>query len=275
MQAPHDMLGIDAHFHEHHHVHVYSFIALAVSFAFQAVGCAYASARGSPAAMEAFSGLTIALACTSTLVVRGTYLPRQVFCTLVMSAWGVRLSHYLGTRRLPAGTPPPAQLMVPRTVWAFMASLPTVYVNTVRYDPLAFTANEWVGCALAVGGVAGEALADWQKARWHRAHEADPKPDAQKIPFCTDGLWALSKHPNHFFNITVQLGVFLVVMDVARPVLVAALGPLVNVAALLFMPGGTYAMEYERRIMYISNPAFRKYDSATPLLVPIPRCRNA
>src|SRR6185295_16436971 len=56
-----------------------------------------------------------------------------------------------------------------------------------------------LGAAISVAGIAGEALADAQLARWKR----DPSHRGQ---VCVAGLWAYSRHPNYFFEWCVWVG---------------------------------------------------------------------
>lgn len=62
-------------------------------------------------------------------------------------------------------------------------------------------ATECLGVVVWAAAIAGEAIADWQLARF----KADP---ANRGRVCQGGLWRYSRHPNYFFEWLVWVGYF-------------------------------------------------------------------
>ncbi len=73
-------------------------------------------------------------------------------------------------------------------VTVFSSPFAFVAVDRGRVTPLA-----WIGVALALAAIAGEAIADRQLTAWR----TDP---ANKSKTCRAGLCNLSRHPNYVFE---------------------------------------------------------------------------
>lgn len=119
----------------------------------------------------------------------------------------------------------------------------------------------WAGVALWLFGITFEVVADLQKS----AFKSDP---ANQGKFISSGLWAVSRHPNYFGEITLWLGVFLV----AAPVLVgwqwvAVLSPAL-VILLLTRVSGIPMLEKKAEKKWGHDPNYRAYVKSTPVLIP-------
>jgi len=226
---------------------------------------------GRPArAFEAASGLSVALVCVVTLLMRGTYFDRQVLVTVLMSCWGTRLSYFLYTRKLDSN-----QNVVSRIVWATVCALPAVVCNTSQREGYRTTPVELVCAVTAFASVVLEAIADTQKQEWHASnvHTGRPGRASDEPPVCAVGLWALSRHANLFFELSFHWSVFFVVRPVEAPWI--ALCPLVLTALIHLMPGGIVAREMERTKLYAFHLAYLRYRDETPVLVPLPLLKGA
>jgi steroid 5-alpha reductase family enzyme len=68
--------------------------------------------------------------------------------------------------------------------------------------------SDFLGLALLVGALTGEAISDWQLRRFR----SDP---ANHGRICESGLWSLSRHPNYFFEWLSWLTYPLIAIDLS------------------------------------------------------------
>lgn len=149
-----------------------------------------------------------------------------------------------------------------QAVWVLITVAPALAAITTRQPrPLDLIAA--VGLTVWVIGFAIEVVADRQK----RAFRRNPGTRGR---FITTGLWAWSRHPNYFGEITLWTGVALL----AAPVLagwqyVTLVSPLF-VCLLLTRVSGIPLLEARAEERWGSDPAYRAYRDRTPPLVPRP-----
>ena len=125
---------------------------------------------------------------------------------------------------------------------------------------------EWVaivGIVVWVAGFAIEAVADRQKSVFKR----DP---ANAGRFITSGLWAWSRHPNYFGEITLWTGIAII----AVPILdgwrwVTLISP-VFVFLLLTRVSGIPLLEARGKKRWGDEQAYQEYTLNTPVLIPRP-----
>ena len=120
-----------------------------------------------------------------------------------------------------------------------------------------------VGMAVWVGGFAIEAVADQQKLAFR-------KNPANEGRFIRSGLWAWSRHPNYFGEITLWTGIAIM----ALPVLsgwrwVTLISPLF-VVVLLTRVSGIPMLEDRAVKRWGEDTEFQTYTRNTPLLIPRP-----
>ncbi len=120
-----------------------------------------------------------------------------------------------------------------------------------------------IGLAVWVVGFGFEAVADQQKT----AFKADP---ANAGRFITTGLWAWSRHPNYFGEITLWTGMAIM----ALPILggwrwVALISP-VFVTLLLTRISGLPMLERRGLKRWGDDPEYQAYLASVPVLVPRP-----
>ena len=122
--------------------------------------------------------------------------------------WSARLGTYLLVNRV-LGKEEDGRYRALRAKWGasanhrffvfFQAQAVTVVVFSIPFLLAAINPHpgleplEIAGAVLCAAGVAGEATADRQLARWR----ADP---ANRGRTCRAGLWRFSRHPNYFFE---------------------------------------------------------------------------
>jgi steroid 5-alpha reductase family enzyme len=147
-------------------------------------------------------------------------------------------------------------LWVSLTLAAALAAITT----TVRRD-LGVVAI--VGLLIWAAGFGIEAAADLQKSRFR----ADP---ANKGTFIHSGLWAWSRHPNYFGEITLWIGVALIALPVLQGWQYVTLISPVFVILLLTRVSGVPLLEKRADEKWGGQEDYEAYKTRTPVLVPRP-----
>jgi steroid 5-alpha reductase family enzyme len=129
---------------------------------------------------------------------------------------------------------------------------------------------EWlgiVGIAVWVAGFTIEVVADRQKSAFKR----DPANEGR---FIASGLWAWSRHPNYFGEITLWTGIALMAVPILTGWRWVVLISPVFVALLLTRISGIPMLEARAEERWGDEEAFRAYTDTTPVLVPRPPKRS-
>lgn len=128
-------------------------------------------------------------------------------------------------------------------------------------DPKGLDAFAFVGLAVWVVGFTLEAIADLQKSRFR----ADP---ANRGSFITSGLWALSRHPNYFGEITLWIGIAIIALPVLQGWQFVTLISPVFVYLLITRVSGVPLLEKKADATWGGQEAYEEYKRRTPVLVP-------
>ena len=131
-------------------------------------------------------------------------------------------------------------------------------MTTTRSVPMGALA--WAGVALWLIGFAIEAAADAQK----RAFRRDPANGGR---FITSGLWAWSRHPNYFGEITLWFGIALIAAETLSGWRWATLISPLFVFALLNFISGVPLLEARGKKRWGDDPEYRAYRARTPVLM--------
>jgi steroid 5-alpha reductase family enzyme len=121
----------------------------------------------------------------------------------------------------------------------------------------------WIGTVVWLLGFAIEAVADHQKS----VFKQDPTNEGR---FITTGLWAWSRHPNYFGEITLWLGVAIMAVPVLSGWRWVTLVSPVFVTVLLTRISGIPTLERRAQKRWGSEPVFQQYTKQTPVLIPRP-----
>ncbi len=106
-----------------------------------------------------------------------------------------------------------------------------------------------------------EAVADLEKSRFR----ADP---AHQGSFITSGVWAISRHPNYFGEITLWIGIALIALPVLRGWQFVTLISPVFVYLLITRVSGVPLLEKKADTTWGGQEAYEAYKRRTPVLVP-------
>ena len=120
-----------------------------------------------------------------------------------------------------------------------------------------------IGALIWLVGFAIEVVADRQKS----AFKADP---ANKGRFISTGLWAWSRHPNYFGEITLWTGIAIMAIPILSGWRWVMLISPVFVTLLLTKISGIPMLERRADDRWGGEPAYEDYKQSTPVLVPRP-----
>jgi len=120
-----------------------------------------------------------------------------------------------------------------------------------------------VGIAIWVAGFAIEVVADRQKSAFKR----DP---ANEGKFISSGLWAWSRHPNYFGEITLWTGIALMAIPVLSGWRWVVLISPVFVTLLLTKVSGIPMLEARAEKRWGGDKAYQAYTATTSVLLPRP-----
>jgi steroid 5-alpha reductase family enzyme len=195
---------------------------------------------------------------------------RSTLLVTMIVVWAARLGVFLfirisrdgGDSRFDALKVDPARFLFTwslQGLWVFLTQAAALSaMASVDSPDLSWIGG--VGLAIWVAGFGIESEADRQK----RAFRADPANGGR---FITTGLWAWSRHPNYFGEITLWCGVALV----AAPALsgwqyVTLISPLF-VILLLTRVSGIPMLEAKSDKRWGDDPEYLEYRDSTPVLV--------
>lgn len=185
-------------------VGIAGFLAAAMAVAWRVV-----VATGKSGWTDAFWSASVGIAgvAAALLLVEGMVSgPRAWLVALLVGIWSLRLATHITRRTIRGGDDPRyaelkrgwganyrGQLLLFLEIQAAVALLLALAVMAAAHNPAPFGIGDLAGIVIAVVAIAGEAISDRQLARF----SADP---ANKGKVCDTGLWALSRHPNYFFE---------------------------------------------------------------------------
>jgi steroid 5-alpha reductase family enzyme len=195
---------------------------------------------------------------------------RDLIICLMIVIWAIRLGSFLFLRIKRDGQDTRFNIMKTKFLWFLMTwTLGGLWVLATMAAGLAAITSDndvplggmaYTGATLWLFGMVIEVIADKQKAKFR----SDP---ANKGRFITTGLWAWSRHPNYFGEITLWLGLSLL----ALPALSGwQLGTMVSplfVYVLLTRVSGIPLLEALAEKRWGKDPDFIAYRDATPALM--------
>lgn len=202
---------------------------------------------------------------------------RSILLALLILVWAGRLGTFLfrrisrdgGDGRFDRLKPSFLRFLMVWTLqglWVFLTAACALAAMTTA-TPRAIGVVGLVGALVWAVGFAIEAVADGQKS----AFRADP---ANRGRFIDTGLWAWSRHPNYFGEITLWTGVALVAVPALSGWQYVTLVSPVFVYVLLTRISGIPLLEARAEERWGDDPEYRAYRDRTPVLVPRPPERS-
>ncbi len=206
------------------------------------------------------------------------YGPRSTLIAVLVSIWGLRLSGYIAWRH--DGEDRRYAAMRKRQGSAFaVRSLLTVFllqsliawvvaapVQVAAADPTPAKIGVLglIGAAVTLFGIAFEAIADVQLARFLAAKE-----EGRESGVMDRGLWRYSRHPNYFGNATLWFGVWLIALETGSAWW-TVIGPILMTVFLLRVSG----VALTEKTIARRRPGYAEYADRTSAFVPLPPRRQ-
>lgn len=198
---------------------------------------------------------------------------RGKIVAVMVAVWAVRLGSFLFARIVKDGKDSrfdkiktnPIRFLMTWTLQGLWVTLTAacallVITNSTRVPLDAFA---YVGIAVWVIGFLFEVVADQQK----KAFKNDPSNEGK---FISTGLWAWSRHPNYFGEITLWLGIAIIAIPTMSGLQWATLISPVFVTLLLTRVSGVPMLEARSDKEWGDDPVYQEYKKNTPVLVPRP-----
>ena len=225
---------------------------------------------------ERYFDLTGSLTYISLVIVAlalGLADARSLLLGAMVLLWAVRLGRFLFARVSQAGEDRRFRKMkhhfleflmtwTLQGLWVVMTlAAALTAMTTDQAVPLDLFAL--IGALIWAAGWLIEVMADRQKT----AFRAIPE---NKEAFITSGLWAWSRHPNYFGEITLWLGIAIVAFPVLSGLQYWALISPVFVYVLLVHISGVRMLENSAEKRWGDDAVYQQYKARTPVLWPRP-----
>ena len=196
--------------------------------------------------------------------------PRDLLIGLLIVVWAVRLGSFLFMRVKQDGKDDRFTIMKTQFhwflttwtlggLWVFLtmaAGLAAITSDTTQ----PFGLMAYLGLALWIFGFSIEVIADRQKRAFKKNQQKDKE-------FITSGLWAWSRHPNYFGEITLWIGLTLIALPVLSGWQLVTLISPVFVYILLTKISGIPLLENRGMKKWGSDPEYIDYVNRTPALI--------
>ena len=198
---------------------------------------------------------------------------RGLLVGVLVSIWGLRLAWHIHSRN--KGKAEDYGYLAWRKVWGtwfyirsyvqvyllqgvflFLIVMPVLLINKSAGARLGIL--DFVGVAVWLVGFYFEAVGDAQLARFI-------KNPANKGTLMQSGLWAYTRHPNYFGEVTQWWGLWLIALSVPGG-WVGIIGP-ITITFLILKVSGVPLLEKKMA----DNPEFAEYKRRVSMFIPLPR----
>ena len=196
---------------------------------------------------------------------------RSMLLAGLVIIWAVRLGSFLFNRILQDGKDDRFDKIKPNflrflNVWTLQAIWVTLTAAAAIIGITATVRKELgifaiVGLVIWLIGFLFEVVADSQKRQFR-------KNPANKGKFIQSGLWAKSRHPNYFGEITLWLGVFIIAIPVLQGWQWVAIFSPLFVYLLLTKISGVPGLEAKANKKWGGQADYEAYKKNTPVLIP-------
>ena len=227
---------------------------------------------GNAAIVDFGWGFNIALLGIGYAAFGGGFGTRALLIAAMTGIWGLRLAFYLLFDRI-VGHPEEGRYQELRRKWktnigakflvfyqaqaVLCVVMATPFLAAALNKTPEIAVLEWLGAALWLIGICGEALADAQLA-------AFKKDKRNKGRTCQNGLWRYSRHPNYFFEWTLWVGFAL--FATASPM--GWIGWISPAMILYFLLKVTGIPATEAQALRSRGEEYRQYQQSTNAFIP-------
>lgn len=230
---------------------------------------------------ERFYDLTGSLTYIALVIIGlsfSSFEPGSILIAVMVAVWAVRLGSFLFMRVTKAGhdsrfrsiKPDFFQYLMTWTLqglWVFLTfAAGLAAITSDKPHPIDLFAI--IGGTLWLAGFAIEVTADNQKSQF----KSDP---ANADRFISQGLWALSRHPNYFGEILLWIGIAVIALPILEGWQYATLISPLFVIFLLTRVSGVRMLENQARKRWGNDPDYQAYFQRTPMLLLNPFLKKA
>ena len=220
---------------------------------------------------DLIGSLTYLAVTTFAIFASGAANPRAILLGVLVATWAIRLGTFLFQRIRADGVDrrfddikgSASRFLVAWTLqglWVFL-TLCAALAAITALDPKPLGLSDLIGVVLWTLGFSLETVADRQKRRFRKAHPGR---------YVDEGLWAWSRHPNYFGEITLWIGVALVASSTLRGWQWVTLVSPVFVTLLLTRISGIPLLERRADARWGNEEGYQAYKARTPVLIPRP-----
>ena len=217
-------------------------------------------------------GLGFVLIAWSSFFLAGDSGIRGMLVGTLVSIWGLRLAWHIHRRN--KGKAEDYRYLAWRKEWGkwfyirsyfqvyflqgtflFFIVLPVLLINQNAGGDIGLL--DFLGVAVWLFGFYFEAVGDAQLARFIKNPE-------NKGKLMQDGLWAYTRHPNYFGEVTQWWGIWLIAMSVPSGIF-GIIGP-ISITFLILKVSGIPMLEKKME----ENPMFAEYKKRVSVFLPLP-----
>lgn len=248
-------------------------LVIAIAFLIQWVVFIFAYIQKTEKFFDLTGSLTYITITTLAVLLHPSQDNRSVLLLVMVVVWATRLGTFLFTRVLKQGKDDRfdeikksfSKFLLTWTIqglWiTFTAAAALAGITTTIRKELGIFAL--VGFVVWAFGFGFEVLADVQKSRFKANSNNQGK-------FIHTGLWAWSRHPNYFGEITLWIGVAIVALPILRGWgWVTLISPVLVTLQLTFI-SGIPMLEKKADKRWGGQPDYEEYKEKTPVLIPRP-----
>lgn len=218
-------------------------------------------------------GLGFVLLAWTSLLLSKNFDTRGLLIGILVSIWGCRLAWHIHSRN--KGKKEDYRYLAWRKEWGkyfyirsylqvyllqgfllFIIVLPIMVSNKNSGLPLGWL--DILGLLIWILGFYFEARGDYELKEFI-------KNPINKGKIMQKGLWAYTRHPNYFGEVTLWWGIFVISLRSMNSIW-AIIGPITITILILFVSGIPLL---EKK--YIGDPEFEKYKKKTSIFFPLPR----
>ena len=214
-------------------------------------------------------GIGFFFASCIPLLMYGVQSLQQIIVTLLVLIWGSRLSLHIHMRNKNKGEDPRYlawrqswkwfyvrsffQIYVLQGILLILVVSPVLFINTIAMAEL--SVFFYVGVLVWLTGFIFESVGDAQLKRFIQ----DPN---NRGKIMNKGLWAYTRHPNYFGEVTQWWGLFIVALSVPYGIL-SIIGPL-TITILILKVSGVPMLEKS----FVGRPGWEEYKAKTSVFIP-------
>jgi len=217
-------------------------------------------------------GLGFVLLAWSSFFISGEFGTRGLFVSALVSVWGLRLAWHIYTRN--KGKAEDYRYQTWRMEWGrwfylrsffqvymlqgvllFLIVTPVLLSN--RHAGNGLNVLDLIGVSVWLVGFIFETVGDAQLARFMSA-------SSNKGKLMQHGLWAYTRHPNYFGEVTQWWGVWLIALSTPYGWL-GCIGP-ITITVLILKVSGIPMLEKKME----ANPDFAEYKRRVSMFFPLP-----